>query len=251
MIQSDYKTIENTQKIYPSHAKVVVYKQSFRVPIGEKEQKTKKEKNTEMLTDQMKQILINRSLKRTKEVIKDIILCNNFDYFCTFTFKDHRNDVDVCKARMHYWLQSQQKKYGNFDYLIVPEYHEDGVSIHFHALFNDYAGRLSPAINPKTQEPVVGRNDKQVYNLSGWASGFSTAIEITNTSDDRAKVSNYVSKYITKEMPLFSGKKRYWCSKGLVRPIKSNNVDLQPYLVDENVEVFDTEDYTVYVVKKG
>jgi len=85
--------------------------------------------------------------------------------------------------------------------------------------------------------------------LTGWRSGFSNATIIENDDDSRAKVANYVGKYITKEMPLFSGKKRYWVSQGLQRPIRSNNVDVQPYITDENVEVFDSEDYTVYVVK--
>jgi len=247
MIQSDYKIIRNSEKVYPSHSRLLVYKKPFQVPIGTQEKN--KEKNKKMLTEMTKKLLIERSLKRTKEVIKDIILCNDFEYFCTFTFKDHRNEVDVCKARMHYWLHSQSKLYGNFNYLIVPEYHHDGESLHFHALFSGYKGKIEPAFAKTTGEPVFSHSGKRVYDLTGWRSGFSNATIIENDDDSRAKVANYVGKYITKEMPLFSGKKRYWVSQGLQRPIRSNNVDVQPYITDENVEVFDSEDYTVYVVK--
>lgn len=249
MIELDYKRIENTQKVYPSHSRLIVYKKPFNVPVGSNDDR--KKRNTDMMTELMRKMLIERSLKRTKEVINDIILCNDFDYFCTFTFKDFRNDVDVCKARMHYWLHSQQKLYGNFGYLIVPEYHHDGEALHFHALFRGYKGKIVPATKKSTGELVYSFSGKQVFDLPGWRNGFSNATIIDKTDNSREKVANYVGKYITKEMPLFSGKKRYWISQGLVRPERSNNVDVQPYLTDENVEVFDSDDYTVYVVKKS
>lgn len=241
---SDTKLIMNTEKVYPTFSRLLVYKHPFMVQLGTRETKNKKMQRT----DFQKETSLQRSLRRTKVTIRDIVLCNRFEYFCTFTFKDHRESVDICKARMHYWLQSQQKIHGSFEYLIVPEFHHDKKALHFHALIQGYKGRLIEAVNPITHELVIGKNKKQVFNFPGWASGFSTAIEITQDVEDRAKVASYIGKYITKDMPQFHGKKRYWTSRGLVRPEKTNNVDQSPYYYPD-VERTDTDDFTIYVKK--
>jgi hypothetical protein len=241
---SEKKLIRNTEKVYPSHSRLLVYKHPFMVQLGSKVST----KNKKKMTDIQKNQLIERSLRRTKEVIRDIILCNTFEYFCTFTFKDHRDDVDICKARMQYWLHSQQKLHGSFQYLIVPEFHKDGKALHFHALFQGYKGRMRLAVNPHTDKAIITSKNKLVFRFPGWAVGFSDAIEITQEAEDRAKVASYVTKYITKDMPQFHGKKRYWVSQGLVRPEKSNNVDQLPYY-SQDVDVKDSDDFTIYVRK--
>jgi hypothetical protein len=48
----------------------------------------------------------------------------------------------------------------------------------------------------------------------------------------------------TEDMPLFSGKKRYWCSRGFDRPVKSRNLPLPP--VDLFTNVHKAEFYTIY-----
>lgn len=225
-----------------------MFKQPFEITVGG----TKKKGKNKVLSGMAKDLLIRSSLNRTKTTIKDIILCNHFELFCTFTFKDHRDDIDICKARMQYWLQSQQKQYGAFDYVIVPEFHKDGSSLHFHALFGGYKGRLELAIDPTTGQPfsTEKHNGRHLYNIVSYKTGFATAIPIENGPDDLAKVASYVTKYITKDMPAFHGKKRFWVSQNLVRPIKSNNVDVIPYFTDDNVQVFENDQYTVYVVDK-
>ena len=52
------------------------------------------------------------SLSRTKRRIREIALCNNFDYFCTFTVDKRfcdRYDVDVCQEKIEKFLFFHQK----------------------------------------------------------------------------------------------------------------------------------------------
>lgn len=176
---------------------------------------------------------ITRSLRRTKTAITDLCLCNDFDLFCTFTFKKDRQNVEKSKSKMKSWLHNQQNRVGAFSYLIVPEYHKDGKSLHFHALFKSYKGSLK-----KTHLLQNGRN---IYNITSYKSGFSTAVPI----DNKEKVSNYIRKYITKDMPEFAGKHRYWSSKGLIRPQKLINPNLPTDIRKSFIHEFSTENLTV------
>lgn len=173
---------------------------------------------------------IERSQRRTKQKIKDIAFCNDVELFATFTFKEDRHDIHRCKTKMANWLSSQQKTHGRFQYLIVPELHKDG-ALHFHALMYGYRGALKEATNPHTGQPLTHKG-KQVYTFPGYWSGFTNVMRIENTAESHAKVANYIRKYITKEMPLFPGKKRYWCSKGMKRPKVTYHTELPVFDAD-------------------
>ncbi len=164
---------------------------------------------------------LERSIRRAKKAIGDYIKCNRFELFCTFTFKDDRQDIDKCRAKMAGWLKRQRVRQGKFSYLIVAEQHKDG-ALHFHALFKDFTGKLVPAINPHTGKPIL-RKGKPVYNLTGYTLGHTTVQKISDTAGDHARVAAYIKKYITKNMPLFFGKNRYWCSQKLVAKKVENN----------------------------
>jgi len=172
-----------------------------------------------------------RSLRRTKTLISDIVLCTDFDMFATFTFKKDRQDMKKCKTKMSDWLKSQQKIHGKFKYLIVPEFHKDKKSLHFHALLKNYNGHLK-----KTNIKIKKRT---VYNITSYRKGYSTVIKIDNIE----KVSSYVKKYITKEMPhTGTSQKKFWNSKGLLRPEIKYNIDLNQY---DLTEVYTQEFFTI------
>jgi len=115
--------------------KIIIYHNSYKIYFGIEKNKddsgeTKVSKISQKIND-------NRSLRRTKTLVKDIILCNHFDYFCTFTFdnrKHNRYDIEHCKHVMHMWLHRQREKSPDLKYIIVPELHKDG-ALHFHSLF--------------------------------------------------------------------------------------------------------------------
>lgn len=160
---------------------------------------------------------LTRSLRRTKRLLSDIVLCNPFSLFATFTFSPEktadRADPDRVKTQMGYWLKNQRSRHGKFAYLLVPEFHADRKSLHFHALFQDYKGVL-------VDSGKTIRNRK-AYNFQSYTLGFNSAVPI----DDVEKVSSYVKKYITKDMPVFRGAHRFWASHGLKRPRIEYNPD--------------------------
>lgn len=163
-----------------------------------------------------------RSLRRTKTLISDIVLCTEFDMFATFTFAKDRQDLKKCKAKMKDWLKSQRKIHGPFEYLIVPEFHKDKKSLHFHALLRGYKGYI------KYSGKKI--NNRKAYNITSYRKGFSTVIKIDNVE----KVASYIKKYITKEMPnTGKGQKRYWNSTGLLRPHIEYNINLNDYKLTE------------------
>lgn len=94
--------------------------------------------------------------------------------------------------------------------------------MHFHGLFSGYKGSLKDSGHAK--------NGRIIHNIGSYRGGFTTAVKI----DDIKKVSSYVAKYMTKEMPKFRNKQRYWCSNDLKRPAKIIN----PLLTGELKELF-------------
>ncbi|MEK7594076.1 MAG: hypothetical protein AAB436_00340 [Patescibacteria group bacterium] len=178
---------------------------------------------------------LERSLRKTKTLITDYVLCNEFELFATFTFspkktKDRFNP-EVVKMQMANWLKNQRTRNGKFSYLIVPEFHKDGKALHFHALMKNYTGELID----------IGRNHRgrKLYHFKSYTLGFNSAVEIDDDDEDVDKVSSYVKKYITKDMPQFRGKRRFWTSHGLARPQFEDNppkwyLDVPPQRVYEN-----------------
>lgn len=157
-----------------------------------------------------------RSVRRTCQTIKDIILCNEFELFCTFTFdpkKLDRYNLDSCFRAMSAFLHNARYSHSpDLKWLVVPEHHKDG-AFHFHALLSGYNGHLSAT--------RCHQNGRQIFNMSGWRRGFSTAVYI----DNKNAVANYVRKYITKDTITEFGRKRYFASRNLVRPVKTINSD--------------------------
>lgn len=164
---------------------------------------------------------LERSLRRTRKAIKDYVLCNDFELFCTFTFAKDRQNIPHCKSRMSTWLKNQRALYGQLPYLIVPEFHKDGESLHFHALLGNYGGKLVQSFNTNSK-PIL-QNRRPVFELPGYRHGFTNVKKIETDPSSRSKVAFYLQKYVTKDMPVFANKNRYWASHGLRRPIIEDN----------------------------
>lgn len=182
------------------------------------------------------------SLMRSKTAIADITLANEFDLFCTFTFDPRKVDsldVEKTKKVMSKWLNNSKTHSPDLKYLIVAEKHKSG-RIHFHALFKNYNGSLTDSKKQK--------NGRKLWNIDNYRWGFSTAVKIDNI----AKVSNYVQKYITKDMLKLGNKKRYWCSRNLKRPTKIYNVDIQEEVFSRPLFIegeYKSEYYKIYSIR--
>lgn len=209
-----------------------------------------------------KELSVAKSMKRTIDKIYDYANCNEWEWFCTFTFDDKkvdRSSFDDVVAKFSKWLNNMQNKYCNdMKYLVVPEKHKDG-SYHFHGLFSNCDGlNFVPAINH--QEEYRGHDNKyymqelvrkgqQVFNIKRFKLGYSDCTQVKDTK----KVANYVLKYITKELILDTpNKKRYWCSRNLDTPVEEDYLvpildyeeslqEMLSVLLENKVDVYSNE----------
>lgn len=262
------KLVYSVTKKYPDFSKIYIRTSTMNSNVKQPTFVSNKPRITSEVTN------LEDSLRRSKTTISDLVLSNKFDMFATFTFncnncphpcpqkscdithphtKDDCNTIsctcppqlcdrlnpEICKRRMSVWLANQQKKYGQFKYIIVPEWHERG-GLHFHAMIKGFKGKLKQAENHRTKKKQFHRGHP-IYNITSYRNGYTTMKVIGNSDEDIAKVSNYIRKYITKDMPQFKGRKRYWTSQNLVRPETTTDDSLihNPYI--EKRKVFEND----------
>ena len=151
------------------------------------------------------------SMNRTINNIYELAFANNWEYFFTFTFspdKVDRYNYEECYKKLSKFLNNlKNKKCPELKYLVVPEQHKDG-AWHFHALILGISFDMLVDSGHK-----VG--NYTIYNFPCYRLGFSSVTLITDTN----RVSNYITKYITKELCSTISKHRYLASKNLNRAV--------------------------------
>lgn len=174
--------------------------------------------------------VLERSKRRARRAVRDIMDCNDFDYFMTFTLdreKIDRTDYAAFVRAVNTYMKNRVQRYG-WRYLAVPEYHHDGAALHLHAVVSGDRYNLvdsGAVIRPDGGKPVklttalrqgYRREDlRTVYNVTDWTLGYSTAIR---TYGNRDALRRYVGKYITKSETKIGG--RWYFSGGeLERPL--------------------------------
>ncbi len=211
------------------------------------------EKKVDTRTEEEKQKAKECSRKvschRARNELYNLVRCNEFKYWVTFTFdaaKVDRMDYNACQKALSDYLHLMRKKNPDMTFLYIPELHKTG-GWHFHALFNNVDFDLVHALNNKRFNKDGSPNiyyltplytdfktkDKPIYNIKSAESrmGYNTCIEITQNSSGR--LGNYLTKYITKDMfndkkyidangqlqtNIFFHKKKFKCSQNLRRP---------------------------------
>lgn len=145
---------------------------------------------SEVLPEEKAETNFERSSRRAKAKLYDIVMCTNtFRYFVTLTISPDTADRTDYKAiihKMNVWLDNKVRKNG-LCYALVPEFHSDGESIHFHGFFNDVLELRSSGKTTKDKKPI--------YNIPNFKFGFSTAIEITG---EYIAACRYILKYVGK-----------------------------------------------------
>jgi len=172
---------------------------------------------------------LDQSLSRTRRVILEYGLCNEWKYFCTFTLakdKYDRENLIAWHKDFSQWLRDQRKVHLKKGYdlplrfVLVPELHEDGKSWHMHGLFSDISPFLVSFQDLRSQGYKVP--DKLVNNgyycwLDYWKKfGFCSFGKINN----KVACGFYITKYITKDMQdaaIGVGLHRYYASRPLNR----------------------------------
>ena len=172
---------------------------------------------------------IERSRRRALRAIRDIMDCNTFDWFLTFTLNGDRYDRDdyatFCKT-VNKYLANRVQRYG-WSYVACMEYHHDQKNLHLHAVVKAATIKLSDSgtvLRPTGGRPVRLSTAlrqgfkldelKTVYNVTDWVDGFSTAIQ---TYGSPASLAKYITKYITKSENKVGGR-WYYSGGDLLRP---------------------------------
>ncbi len=148
----------------------------------------------------------NEMIRLHRDRVRDIVIMNNFTHFLTITIDPEKFDsfdVDIVRKKLNQWLKDQVKRKG-LQYVLIPEYHKSG-RIHAHALINDVFNFVDSGKRTKS--------GKVIYNCPEWRYGFTTAIPL---DDQKIRVANYVTKYITKGSDKIFGK-YFWSSKNIQR----------------------------------
>lgn len=150
---------------------------------------------------------------------------NIWQYFITWTIADEniRYDYQKCTKKFRQWLNNLKKrKINDLEYVVVPEKHKDG-AWHFHSLVN---GNL---------QPYLVTNEFGYLDFNFKKLGFVNIQEVKDTY----KVSNYITKYITKTLDdEFINSQRYFVSKGLKKAehtkqfVNIANINLSPITDD-------------------
>lgn len=160
----------------------------------------------------------NRAKKRFFDA-----MMSDYDLDCmvTLTFSPDKVErtsyADIIK-RLSVWLDNRVRRRG-LKYLLVPEYHKDGVSIHFHGFMNSAAMKLVDSGHKQ--------KGRKVYNVADFDFGFTTAVML---DDNREHAAFYCYKYITKETVRIGG--RYVLQGGNIR---------KPLYVYDNVDYVEAE----------
>lgn len=160
----------------------------------------------------------DRATREAKRRIRNHVANNYTTHFVTFTYNPKKYPTNEKQfKRMKTVLKELKRKHGKFNYLLVPELHQNG-NIHWHGVidFSNMQNELKEAKNSHTGE-LLKYNGNQLYNFKYWDStGFSNISKIKNIS----KVSNYITKYVSKNIGKTVGinKKKFWSSRAENKP---------------------------------
>lgn len=147
------------------------------------------------------------SLCRTKRRIKEICLCNAFEYFVTMTVSSkikeyNRFDLEDCVDNCKKFMHKLKRKSKNFKFIFIIEEHKEG-GYHFH-------GMMKNLPSGDIYQNKYGYLSSHI--LDGL--GYNSFSEI----DDYNKCCNYITKYITKKCLRTENNQIYFCSRGLNKP---------------------------------
>ena len=158
------------------------------------------------------------SISRTRRNIRELSLCNNFEYFATFTLDPNKCDrysLTECQNLLRKKLKALKRRNNNFAYLFITEKHKDG-AFHFHGLIKGVYDFY---------ENEFGYLSHELFDTMG----FNSFSKIR----DYNKCCNYITKYITKDCVKNDSGTVYISSRGLK---KASRYQIEPLDIDYQFE---------------
>lgn len=176
------------------------------------------------------------NLKRSREAVFDIALLNNFEWFVTLTFDDNiidaKNEIEVNRVVKNFFRNMVLRH--DLKYLCVPELHKSG-RVHLHCLMSGELSLVDSCTDliPQRKKPVEREKSfricpdimqhRQVFNLSNWKYGFSTAVRFKECDDGlngTMAIAKYITKYMTKDLCKIL-KHYYYAGGHLIRDVET------------------------------
>lgn len=165
--------------------------------------------NTDSINNESYDYKLDNSIARSRSIIKEYALCNDWRYFVTLT-------IDKCKYD-RYNLKLYVKDLSRFilnynrycndlekiKYILIPEQHKDG-AWHMHGLINGI------------KQKDINKNKNGYLDFKKYSEKFGYMS--LGKIKDKNKVSSYITKYISKNMfntKIEKNSHLYYCSKGL------------------------------------
>lgn len=190
---------------------------TFNIPIRQSGFEGKKKFNSKNTVNDKK--LLNNII-RAKTTVRNLALCNEFDYFITLTLdkkKYDRYDLKKFIQDLGQFVRDYRKKYKyDIQYILIPEQHWDG-AWHMHGLIKNVCPDHLISFDDIEQAPDKLKG-KDYYNFFLYERkfGFNSFGKIK----DNDKCANYIVKYIGKSMGdgVELGNKSYYPSRGLKKP---------------------------------
>lgn len=182
---------------------------TFKIGGYDKDEKIQENKDNQISCLQDKEVAtknsfdfkLSQSLSRSRQKIFELIECNSFTYFCTFTLnpdKYDRNNLDKFIKDFSQYIRDLRKKY-NYDikYLFIPELHKNG-GWHLHGVMDlpiDCLSRFNK--DDKLPKYIIDHIDT-LYNFVGYQNKFGYCV--LESIREKSRVASYITKYITKDL---------------------------------------------------
>ena len=169
------------------------------------------------------------SLSRTRRNIREIALCNQFEYFVTLTISSELGDrysLDDCQNKLKKILKKIKRNNKDFRYIFITEKHKDG-AFHFHGLVSNF------------DDLYINDNGYYCSYIFSKELGFNSFSKIK----DYTKCCNYITKYITKDCVKNSHNQVYISSRGLKKATREefSILDFTPSFSNDYCEIKDIQ----------
>ena len=148
---------------------------------------------------------LDNNLSRTRNRIKELAMCNEWQWFVTLTLdakKYDRTNLPQFIKDLAQLIRNYRRKSGlSVKYLLIPEHHKDGCW-HLHGLFMGLPADKLHAFQRSEHLPIriLQRLDQgiPVYTWEEYSNRFGYAV--FEPIRNHEAVCNYITKYITKDM---------------------------------------------------
>jgi len=167
---------------------------------------------------------LEENVKRAGRRIRELVLCNPWGWFFTFTVDEKKNhdryNLEEVYKKIAQFFRNYNSKHGlDLKFLIVPEKHKDG-AWHFHGFImglpKSHLTRFSKEHTGSSYINKKVKDGEEIYDWEPYAKKFGYCD--LEPIKDKARASSYIRKYIMKDLGRSvteAGKHLFRCSQGL------------------------------------